>query len=144
MDSRAKCLWMNVLEHNYNFQIETRDLEVVDSALWLRTIVDAKLKVDGKSVVAIFKHASLNDMEKLKTMGPMKRDVVTVASAAWMTELHDGIIVYSHGHEATFHHVTVGSKLMDPISQKCRELCEYLLVSKLPPPCKSKHCGFCG
>ena len=36
--------------------------------------------------------------------------------------LLDGIIVYTHGEECAFHHVDVGSKVVDPITQKCREL----------------------
>jgi hypothetical protein len=143
MDARAKSIWMNMLEQNYNFRIDSRDMELVDSVLWLKTIVDAKIKVDGKSVVVIFRHASLMEIEKINTMGPMKKDVVTVAAAAHMAEVPDGVIIYSHGEDAVFHHVTAGSVVMDPISQKCKELCEYILTSKLPPPCSSQHCRFC-
>jgi hypothetical protein len=143
MEARDKSIWLNILENNYNFRIDSRDIELVDSNLWLKTTLDAKITVDGLSIAVIFRHTSLLELEKIKTMGPLKRDVVTAASTAYMAGLQSCVIVYSHGEDAIFSHVDAGSFVMDPISQKCRELSEYILVSQLPPICKSKKCGFC-
>ena len=142
MDCSLRCRWMSYLEHNFSFQVIARDLRVEDGDLWLQTIIEAKLKVDSKTVVVIFRHVSTNDMYRAKNMGPKKRDVVTVAASAHMSEVHDGIIVYGHGEDCCFYHIGLTDNLLNPIRQKCRVLSKYLLTSQLPPKCSS-GCSFC-
>jgi len=135
LDAGVKSKWLSIFEKSTRPKIVSRDYLACNNVLRLRMVVDAVLKFEGRTVVAIFKHASSHRMRRLAAMGPRRPEVVSLNAAMDMLGCFDAIAVYDHGDRHLAFHIQRSESVVAAISSKCRKMADYLILSRMPQKC---------
>jgi len=143
MDNFIKNAWINLLTENENFILVNRDSYFNDMSINLSCLVDAIIRIGKEPCVFLFRYLNKKEFENVQEKGAMKKDVIDMTCCLFLSQLHDGILIYQH-HIPLIYHIKSSDEIKDAIITKCKKINNYLINKEMPEKCvgfKNKKCN---
>jgi len=143
VDNFIKNTWINLLTENENFILINRDTYFSDMSVNLSCLVDAIIRIGKEPCAFLFRYLSKKEFENVQKKGVMKKDVVDMTCCLFLSQLHDGILIYQH-HIPLIYHIKSSDEIKDAIITKCKKINNYLINKEAPKKCvgfKNKKCN---
>ena len=134
MDNFVKNTWVNLLSQNENCIVMNRDVYFNDISINLSCLVDATIRIGKEPFVFLFRYLNGKEFKNAEKKGASKKDVVDMVSCLFLSQLHDGILIYQHKKPLVYH-IKAHSDVFDAVKNKCKKINSFLINKEIPEKC---------
>jgi len=142
MDNFIKNSWINLLTENENFILVNRDTYFNDMSINLSCLVDATIRIGKEPCVFLFRYLGKKEFENAQAKGARKKDVVDMTCCLFLSQLHDGILIYHHSSPLIYH-IKRSDEVTEAVVKKCQKINNFLINKEVPKKCigfENKKC----
>lgn len=151
-DNFIKSKWAEIFKRCTKIRLVNSSAVLSDANCNISLNSSAIIEFKDDIYITYIKPVDSDTYNKIKSNGPMKKDVITCQAHIWLSELQNGMIIYedlsSQEYEIFFINKDVG--IINFIENRLRYLNSYQISGKIPPVPKenenretSKECINC-
>lgn len=146
MDNHVKNKWFYELEKLDNPSLIKKDVCYFDHSTGICCYIDAIVRINTDVFAFNFRHLNKKDFNNIIENGPFKKDVVSMVASLYLSDLHNGIMIYEHNGFKAFH-INRSEEIYDAVIKKCKKIKSFIVNKEMPKKCEghlSKKCnGLC-
>lgn len=129
LSTALKDAWVNLLHD----RVITSNYLAVDNEINLKAMIDAIIEWDTIRYACVFTYLPAVNFAKVMENGPLSKHVVFIIMACYIISCHDGLLFYQYHNQTKIYHVNCDERICDSISNKCKEMIDFVLCGQVPP-----------